>query len=62
MPGSTRSSEKASLAHAQPAAVPGQGPRYRMRMGGYTEHTAADQTAQRLTVQEQVPAIVVGRD
>jgi hypothetical protein len=62
VPGSMGSADKTSLAHVQPAAVPGQGPRYRMRMGGSTERTAADQTAQRLTVQEQVPAIVAGRD
>ena len=60
--GTSGSSEKGSLARVQPAAVPGQAPRYRVRLGGDTERTAADQTAQRLTVQEQVPAIVVGRD
>jgi hypothetical protein len=60
--GNTRSADKGSLARVQPAAVPGQGPRYRVRLGSDTERTAADQTAQRLTAQEQVPAIVVGRD
>jgi hypothetical protein len=60
--GSSGSSEKGSLARVQPAAAPGQGPRYRVRLGGDTERTAADQTAQRLTAHEQVPAIVAGRD
>ena len=46
----------------QLSAVPGQGLRYRVRVGTYTERTAADQTAQRLTAQEQVPAIVAGKD
>jgi hypothetical protein len=60
--GSAGDADKGSLARVQPAAVPGQGSRYRARVGGYAERTAADQTAQRLTAQEQVPAIVAGRD
>jgi hypothetical protein len=46
----------------QPAAVPGQRLRYRVHVGTYTERTAVDQTAQHLTAQEQVPAIVAGKD
>ena len=38
------------------------GSAYRVRVGSYTERTAADQTAQHLTAQEQVPAIVAGKD
>jgi hypothetical protein len=60
--GSAGSAEKSSPAQVQPVTVPGPGPSYRVRMGGYTERTAAGHTAQRLTVQEQVPAIVAGRD
>ena len=58
----TTLSQKGYLARVQPAAVPGQGLRYRVRVGTYTERTAADQTAQHLTAQEQVPAIVAGKD
>lgn len=46
----------------QPAAVPGQGVRYRVRVGNFADRTAADQTAHHLTAQEQVPAIVAGKD
>jgi hypothetical protein len=46
----------------QPAAVPGQRLRYRVRVGSDTERPPADHTAQRLTAQEQVPAIVAGKD
>jgi hypothetical protein len=46
----------------QPTAVPGQRLRYRVHVGSSTERPAADQTAQRLTAQEQVPAIVAGKD
>jgi cell division protein FtsN len=58
----TNLAQKGYQARVQPAAVPGQGLRYRVRVGSYTERTAADQTAQRLTAQEQVPAIVAGKD
>ena len=58
----TNLSQKGYQARVQPAAVPGQGLRYRVRVGSYSERTAADQTAQHLTVQEQVPAIVAGKD
>jgi hypothetical protein len=53
---------KAALARVQSPAAPGQELQYRARVGGYAERTAADQTAQHLTAQEQVPAIVAGRD
>jgi len=46
----------------QPAALPEQRLRYRVRVGSGTERSAADHTAQRLTAQEQVPAIVAGND
>ena len=46
----------------QLSAVSGQGLRYRGRVGSYAERTTADQTVQHLTAQEQVPAIVAGRD
>jgi hypothetical protein len=49
-------------ARGQPAAVPGQELRHRGRAGSYTERTGAGQTAQPLTAQEQVPAIVAGKD
>jgi hypothetical protein len=49
-------------ARVQPAAVPGQELRHRVRAGSYTERTAAGQPAQHLTAQEQVPAIVAGKD
>jgi cell division protein FtsN len=58
----TNLSQKGYQARVQPAAVPGQGLRYRVRVGNYPERTAADQTAQHLTAQEQVPAIVAGKD
>ena len=58
----TNLSQKGYLARVQPAAVPGQGLRYRVRVGSHTERTAAEQTAQHLTAQEQVPAIVAGKD
>ena len=58
----TNLSQKGYQARIQPAAVPGQGLRYRVRVGNYPERTAADQTAQHLTAQEQVPAIVAGKD
>lgn len=46
----------------QPAAVPEQGLRYRVRVGNFAERTAADHAAHHLTAQEQVPAIVAGKD
>ncbi len=54
--------QKGYLARVQPAAMPGQGLRSRVRVGSYTERPAADQTTQHLTAQEQVPAIVAGKD
>jgi cell division protein FtsN len=55
-------SQKGYPARVQLSDVPGQGLRYRVRVGNYAERTAASQSAQHLTVQEQVPAIVAGRD
>lgn len=58
----TAKAPEAEDGSVQPAAVPGQRLRYRVRVGSYTERPTADQTAQRLTAQEQVPAIVAGKD
>jgi hypothetical protein len=49
-------------ARVQHAAAPAQGLRSRGRVSSYTERIGADQTAQHLTAQEQVPAIVAGKD
>jgi len=43
-------------------AVSEPGSRYRVRVGNFADRTAADQTAHHLTAQEQVPAIVAGKD
>lgn len=58
----TNLTQKGYPARVQPSSVPGQGLRYRVRVGNYAERTAADQTAHHLTAQEQVPAMVAGRD
>ncbi len=58
----TSLAQKGYPARVQLSAVPGLGLRYRVRVGSYTERTAADQTAHHLTAQEQVPAIVAGKD
>jgi hypothetical protein len=58
----TAKAPEAENVSVQPAAVPGQRLRYRVRVGSYTERPAADQTAQHLTAQEPVPAIVAGKD
>ena len=58
----TNLAQKGYPVRVQPAAVPGQGLRYRVRVGNFAERTAADQTAHHLTAQEQVPAIVAGKD
>ena len=58
----TNLTQKGYSARVQPATVPGQGLRYRVKVGSYAERTAADQTAHHLTAHEQVPAIVAGRD
>ena len=58
----TSLAQKGYPARVQLSSVPGQGLRYRVRVGSYTERTAADQTAHHLTAQEQVPAIVAGKD
>ena len=58
----TNLSQKGYVARVQPAAVPGQGLRYRVRVGSYAERPTADQAVQHLTAQEQVPAIVAGKD
>ena len=54
-------SQKGYLARVQPAPCLGRvcGTVYAWAL---TERTAADQTAQHLTAQEQVPAIVAGKD
>jgi cell division protein FtsN len=58
----TNLTQKGYPARVQLSSVPGQGLRYRVRVGNYSERTAADQTAHHLTAQEQVPAIVAGKD
>jgi len=58
----TSLAQKGYPARVQLSSVPGQGLRYRVRVGSYAERTAADQTAHHLTAQEQVPAIVAGKD
>jgi cell division protein FtsN len=58
----TNLTQKGYPARVQLSSVPGQGLRYRVRVGSSTERTAADQTAHHLTAQEQVPAIVAGKD
>jgi cell division protein FtsN len=58
----TSLAQKGYPARVQLSDVPGQGLRYRVRVGSYTDRTAADQTAHHLTAQEQVPAIVAGKD
>lgn len=58
----TNLAQKGYPVRVQPAAVPGQGVRYRVRVGNFADRTAADHTAHHLTAQEQVPAIVAGKD
>ncbi|MGE3539837.1 MAG: SPOR domain-containing protein [Candidatus Tectimicrobiota bacterium] len=45
-------------ARVQASTVPGQGVRYRVRVGNYATTESANQTAGHLTVQEQVPAVI----
>ena len=54
--------QKGYPVRVQPAAVPEQGLRYRVRVGNFAERTTADQAAHHVTAQEQVPAIVAGKD
>jgi len=58
----TTLAQKGYPVRVQPTAVPGQGVRYRVRVGNFADRTAAGQTAHHLTAQEQVPAIVAGKD
>lgn len=58
----TNLAQKGYPVRVQPTTVPGQGVRYRVRVGNFADRTAADQTAHHLTAQEQVPAIVAGKD
>jgi len=58
----TNLAQKGYPVRVQSTAVPGQGVRYRVRVGSFADRTAADQTAHHLTAQEQVPAIVAGKD
>ena len=58
----TNLAQKGYPVRVQPTALPGQGVRYRVRVGNFADRTAADQTAHHLTAQEQVPAIVAGKD
>jgi cell division protein FtsN len=58
----TNLAQKGYPVRVQSSAVSGQGLRYRVRVGNFADRTAADQTAHHLTAQEQVPAIVAGKD
>jgi cell division septation protein DedD len=58
----TNLTQKGYPARVQLSSVPGKGLRYRVRVGSYPERASADQTAHHLTAQEQVPAIVAGKD
>jgi cell division protein FtsN len=58
----TNLTQKGYPARVQLSSVPGKGLRYRVRVGSYSERAVADQTAHHLTAQEQVPAIVAGKD
>jgi cell division septation protein DedD len=58
----TNLTQKGYPARVQLSSVPGKGLRYRVRVGSYSERASADQTAHHLTAQEQVPAIVAGKD
>lgn len=58
----TNLTQKGYPARVQASSVPGKGLRYRVRVGSYSERASADQTAHHLTAQEQVPAIVAGKD
>ena len=58
----TNLAQKGYPARVQVSSVPGKGLRYRVRVGSYSERASADQTAHHLTAQEQVPAIVAGKD
>ena len=58
----TNLAQKGYPVRVQPTTVPGQGVRYRVRVGNFADRTAADHTAHHLTAQEQVPAIVAGKD
>jgi cell division protein FtsN len=58
----TNLAQKGYPVRVQPAAVPEQGLRYRVRVGNFAERTTADHAAHHLTAQEQVPAIVAGKD
>jgi cell division protein FtsN len=58
----TTLAQKGYPVRVQPLVAPGQGVRYRVRVGSFADRSAADQTAHHLTAQEQVPAIVAGKD
>lgn len=58
----TNLAQKGYPVRVQLSEVPGQGLRYRVRVGTYADRAAADQSAHHLTAQEQVPAIVAGKN
>lgn len=58
----TNLAQKGYPVRVQLSEVPGQGLRYRVRVGNYADRAAADQSAHHLTAQEQVPAIVAGKN
>ncbi len=58
----TNLAQKGYPVRVQLSEVPGQGLRYRVRVGSYADRAAADQSAHHLTAQEQVQAIVAGKN
>lgn len=58
----TNLAQKGYPVRVQLSEVPGQGMRYRVRVGNYADRASADQSAHHLTAQEQVPAIVAGKN
>lgn len=58
----TNLAQKGYPVRVQLSEVPGQGLRYRVRVGNYADRVSADQSAHHLTAQEQVPAIVAGKN
>jgi cell division protein FtsN len=50
--------QKGYHAYVSVFAKPGDGSWYRVRVGGFSDRTMANQTAQRLRAQEQLSAVV----
>jgi cell division protein FtsN len=54
--------QKGYPARVQASVLPGKGTWYRVRVGNFPERLMADQTAQRLTTQERMSAIVAAEE